>query len=375
MSKDSIRKLYIVPTSNCNFNCTMCPRNSWTNEIIGDMDLDTYQALINQAREISSLDTIFFGGVAEPMSHKEIFKMVEMAKSLDVRVELITNGSMINEETIEKLLKAGLDMLWFSIDSAHNDSYDLNVNDKDTGLSRAESNLLTFNYLKRTYNLNAELGIAFVAMKSNIEDLPQIIRLGEVMGAKEIKISNIIPYEKEMQQEMLYQKALTTMGFQDDFKKQKQMVINLPVMDFDRIDSEILPLLLKAGHSVKLGENTIVRKSGHCKFINDGSVFVRWDGEVCPCIALLHNSKAILHDTERQIRFCSYGNINRDSISAIWESEEYKEFRDKVKKFNFSPCTVCGGCSYIESNEEDCFGNLFPVCGGCLWAEGFAQCP
>lgn len=236
MSKESIRKIYIEPTSNCNFNCMMCPRNSWTNEIIGDMDLNTYQALIDQAREIGSLDTVFFGGVAEPMSHKEIFKMVEMAKSLDVRVELITNGSMINEETIEKLLKAGLDMLWFSIDSDHNDSYDLNMNDNTTGLRRAESNLLTFNYLKRTYNLNAEFGIAFVAMKSNIEELPQIIRLGEVMGAKEIKISNIIPYEKEMQKEMLYQKALTTMGFQDDFKKQKQMVINLPVMDFDRID-------------------------------------------------------------------------------------------------------------------------------------------
>jgi len=59
----------------------MCPRNSWIDETIGDMDLNTYQALIAQAREISSLDTIFFCGVAEPMSHKGIYHMVEMAKS------------------------------------------------------------------------------------------------------------------------------------------------------------------------------------------------------------------------------------------------------------------------------------------------------
>jgi hypothetical protein len=29
----------------------------------------------------------------------------------------------------------------------------------------------------------------------------------------------------------------------------------------------------------------------------------------------------------------------------------------------------------LESNEEDCYGNTFPVCGGCLWAQGVIQCP
>jgi hypothetical protein len=28
-----------------------------------------------------------------------------------------------------------------------------------------------------------------------------------------------------------------------------------------------------------------------------------------------------------------------------------------------------------ESNQEDCFGNTFPTCGGCLWAQGFIRCP
>jgi hypothetical protein len=28
-----------------------------------------------------------------------------------------------------------------------------------------------------------------------------------------------------------------------------------------------------------------------------------------------------------------------------------------------------------EANEEDCFGNGFPTCGGCLWAQGVLQCP
>jgi MoaA/NifB/PqqE/SkfB family radical SAM enzyme len=123
MSIDHIKKIYIEPTAKCNFN--------------------TYQTLISQARDISSLDTIFFGGIAEPMAHKDIYKMIEMAKSLGVKTELITNGSMINEDAIEKLLRAGLDMLWFSIDSAHNDSYETNLGAGPA--NRAELNLLAFN--------------------------------------------------------------------------------------------------------------------------------------------------------------------------------------------------------------------------------------
>ena len=41
----------------------------------------------------------------------------------------------------------------------------------------------------------------------------------------------------------------------------------------------------------------------------------------------------------------------------------------------FSPCHVCVGCSLLEKNEEDCGGNAYPTCGGCLWAQGSIQCP
>ncbi len=53
----------------------------------------------------------------------------------------------------------------------------------------------------------------------------------------------------------------------------------------------------------------------------------------------------------------------------------YAEFREKVKTFDYSPCHLCGGCSLLEKNEEDCYGNTFPACGGCLWAQGIIQCP
>jgi len=36
---------------------------------------------------------------------------------------------------------------------------------------------------------------------------------------------------------------------------------------------------------------------------------------------------------------------------------------------------TCGGCERFAGNFVDCTENTFPTCGGCLWAQGFVQCP
>jgi hypothetical protein len=54
---------------------------------------------------------------------------------------------------------------------------------------------------------------------------------------------------------------------------------------------------------------------------------------------------------------------------------EHLSFRDRVQDFDFAECTICGSCDLAEKNEEDCIGNTFPTCGGCLWAQGVVQCP
>src|SRR4030067_298352 len=63
------------------------------------------------------------------------------------------------------------------------------------------------------------------------------------------------------------------------------------------------------------------------------------------------------------------GNVTEKSLADIWNAPEHIEFRERVQAFDFAPCITCSGCELSENNEEDCFGNTFPTCGGCLWAE------
>jgi hypothetical protein len=104
-------------------------------------------------------------------------------------------------------------------------------------------------------------------------------------------------------------------------------------------------------------------------------VAVRSDGAVSPCVELLHSHRVYVVGREKQVRRYEIGRLERETLAEIWGGEEYRAFRERVSKFDFSPCLQCGGCDMVESNEEDCGGSPFPTCGDCLWARGVILCP
>jgi hypothetical protein len=90
-----------------------------------------------------------------------------------------------------------------------------------------------------------------------------------------------------MQSEMLYQKALTTMGFQEDFRNHKQTVINIPIMDFDRLDRDILPLLLRYAHPVKMGRSAHVLRFSTIT----GLIYMMWKEVLVSVLTVISKAK------------------------------------------------------------------------------------
>ena len=73
---DELKRLYIEPTSRCNLRCAMCFRNSWIGESTGDMNEKTFRAVMEHLP--ASVDTIFFGGMGEPLAHARIVETVRL---------------------------------------------------------------------------------------------------------------------------------------------------------------------------------------------------------------------------------------------------------------------------------------------------------
>jgi MoaA/NifB/PqqE/SkfB family radical SAM enzyme len=268
------------------------------------------------------------------------------------------------------LMKSKLDSLWVSFDGTMETSFE-DIRE-GAGFQKVVDSLKLLQKMNSRSPHKIEVGIAFVLMKKNINDLKNLDELARSVGAKKVSVSNVLPYSEEMEKEMLCLMTLTLDTFTFSPGKTE---ISLPRMDINNITKDTLFSLLKGYENLTLMGNRISADTRQCRFINDRCTFVRWDGKVSPCLGLLHSYKTFLNGFERTIESYTVGDMGLSQLWDIWNSKEYTKFREKVRAFDFSSCHLCGGCPSLEKNEEDCFGNTFPTCGGCLWAQGIIQCP
>jgi len=375
-----LKKLYIEPTTKCNLNCKMCFRHTWFDESFCDLSLEDYRGVLASMPE--SVETIFFGGMGEPLFHRDILEMIRLAAETGAEVELLTNGTLLTEEMIRGIMDAGLSRLWISIDDLETDS-SINA-DSVRGepdhaghdhSGRVLSNIRLLNKIRQKSLSSISLGITFVAMKSNAHQLAKLPFFIAQHLVDEVNVSNIPPTDEASQNEMLYT-GLVNM-YTGPGKGSVLPTVRLPFFDMNIPEAAegIRSLMRKQNFNLYFNDQPAIRKTGYCKFVREGMTFVRADGEVCPCMALLHNGYTYMSNVRRKITHCSFGNVKEQSLAEIWSSTAYRTFRRKFDDFEFASCLYCGHCELFSENKEDCLGNTHPACGGCLWAEGVLSCP
>lgn len=365
-----LAKLYIEPTARCNLACRTCIRNVW-NEALSDMSDATFAFVLSGLRGFTPPPAVFFGGFGEPLAHPRIADMVAAVKALGCFVELITNGILLTERTARRLIDAGLDRLWVSLDGARPESYaDVRLG---AALPTVLDNLGRFSDLRSPRRpRRPEIGIAFVAMRRNIADLPRLLALGAHLGATRYLVTNVLPYTAEMRGEILYHRVLNDITYLPSVWTPR---VELPKMDVDAETAPALYGVFRSHRNIALVGQNLGAANNRCPFIDAGAAAIRWDGGFSPCLPLLHEHMSYLNDRERHSRPYIIGNLAEQPLAELWRAPEHIGFRQRVRAFDFSPCTFCGGCDYSLANEEDCFGNTFPTCGGCLWAQGIIRCP
>ncbi len=209
-------------------------------------------------------------------------------------------------------------------------------------------------------------------MARNIDDLPEVLRIGRYLGAKYFSVSNVHPYTADMQAEVLYKRTLRNPAL---YLLAAHKKLTFPPMDINEKTGNAFLQAMQSGYNVNFAGNSLGGSFDVCKFIENGTLSIGWDGGVSPCWPLMHTHTSYLHGKPHLSRRHVVGNVNERDLLDIWLDDAYVTYRQKVHSFGFAPCTICGGCEMSEANEEDCFGNEFPACGGCLWAQGVIQCP
>jgi MoaA/NifB/PqqE/SkfB family radical SAM enzyme len=284
---------------------------------------------------------------------------------------MVTNGTLLNEKRAKGLIAAGLDVLWVSIDGATPENFaDIRLG---AYLPQILDNVRQFRRLRRpAHHPVPEIGIAFVAMKRNIADLPELLALGKRLGATRFSVSNLLPHSAEMKDEILYEHSLKSITY---LPSPWLRTLDIPKMDFNHLTAEPLLKAFDSGYNVTFAGNNLGGGNDVCTFIESGSMAVGWNGAVSPCPPLVHNHTGYLKGYERTSYRHILGNIREKSLLDIWQEADYVAYRERVQQFAFAPCTFCGGCDLSRDNQTDCYDRPSPACGGCLWAQAVIQCP
>lgn len=328
-------KVYIEPTSMCNLNCSICFRHGWFDEKAGRMDMNLFRALARQIDDLPSVNEVFFGGMGEPLFHPNICEMIACLPKR-CKKSLLTNGTLLTPPRADDLIRAGLDELWVSMDGFCSEIYEsIHLGSR---YEQILDHLRAFNRARDGHDVR--LCITFVVTPENMDQLDRINAFADAFCVDEINISHEIPGRPMPQEALLYNRTDIAVGKMHRYAPAKS-----------------------------LPEEHV------CPFISSNSVFIRWDGDVAPCMQLLHNTYTYLYEQRRKITRFAYGNIAEQSLISCWNRQDYRDFRHRVNTFYFPFCTSCWGCEDREENLHDCFLGIAPTCGGCLWSTGRVFCP
>jgi radical SAM protein with 4Fe4S-binding SPASM domain len=249
---------------------------------------------------------------------KNFLEIIESIKKVPFSV-LITNGTLLNEVNISKIIEAGLGRLMISFDGAKKETFEKIRRGAD--FEKIISNIELINNLKE--NLSSprpEVCFSTTLMRSNIEEFPLIVQLAYQLKINIISCKPVQILFPEMEAENLDNFSyLTARYFNQAQKLANELGVKLePTPDLSK--------LIKKDKNLSECANEILDKTYKVKSCGEylPILFISPDGKVKPCTMWGDGS---------------IGDFKIQNFRDIWEGNEFKRLITQVESGNFS-----GGC-------------------------------
>lgn len=115
-------RMWIESSARCNLRCIMCPNKDMHGEEKGNMSLDLFKKIIDEAAPF--VHDIYLHHRGEPLLNPALFDMIRYAVDKGIPARFHCNGTLLNAEKAEKLLDAGPSLISFSIDGFEKEPYE-----------------------------------------------------------------------------------------------------------------------------------------------------------------------------------------------------------------------------------------------------------
>ena len=418
-------KLFVEVTTRCNLRCAMCVKQAPGQGLVeGDMSAETFERL---APAFPNLDALVLNGIGEPTLHRGLEGFIETARAAMPTSGWIgfqTNGQLLGHRRAESLVAAGVDRICISADSV--EPGQLKALHGGARIGAIESAAGWLHDSAARSGRSVSLGLEFVAMRSNLHQLPDLVRWAAGHGFGFLIVSHMLPYDAAMAGEAAFsptsdralgiyrawrdraaaegvdfgryldafmqispsaEDARTIESVRGMIADATAQHVSLKVAELLRFDEARLREVEEAfgdatGIARELGVDlqlpkTVPTQVRRCEFVEEGSAFVSWDGDLHPCYFLWHRFQCHLAGLVKVVEPRTFGNVATRGILETWNAEEWRTFRGDVTAYDFPFCYDCNlaMCDYVRDGdfEQDCHISRVP-CAACLWCTGPFQC-
>ncbi len=420
-------RLFVETTTRCTLGCRICTKRAPEDGVAqGDLSWETFAAL---EPAFSGLNALVLNGIGEPLLHRRLEELIRRAKArmpASGWVGFQSNGLLLDPFRALSLAEAGLDRICLSLDSASCATFRrLRGGGELAVVERALTRLASAK--SRSGRPDLRVGVEFVLMRDNLQDLPAALHWAGCRGASFALVTQITPYHSVSASQAAYPLSCSDAALEifDSWKNKaaasgaditryfevlrkygkthadKQIVNYVERMEKDAQSQGILfdlKKLLQTDRAwlEKVGEvfeesREVARETGlelHlpelvpraerlCRFIQEGGAFVSWDGRVHPCHFLWHRCSCVTGGWAQTVRPKVFGSLAEKGILEIWNAPAFRAFRQGALGYDHCDCINCsqtpGDYVQTEAFEQDRHLKAEP-CGAFLWNTGLFQC-
>ncbi len=419
-------KLFVETTTRCNLGCFMCVKQTdGCGMTEGEMSPERFAAL---EPAFPHLEALVLNGVGEPLLNPHLEEFIRTARQSMPAAGWIgfqSNGLLLTDSRARSLVEAGLDKICLSIDAASPETFrKVREGGEITAIGRAFAALAA---AKERFNRpEVQVGIEFVAMRSNLGELPAALRWAAEQGVSFAIVTHVLPYDEQHAAEAAYisctdeaialfneyngeakrrgidlngyfqarwrfarnpgeQQVVALVDAMKSEAKRRDIFIDLKKLlqldtgamgEVAAVFAEAEAVARAHGVELRLPEITL-REKRRCSFVEEGGAFVSWEGNVSPCYFLWHRYSCFASGWQQPVQPKVFGNLEERGILDIWNAPAFRTFRANVLAYDYPNCSACSlaPCDYVQTEEfqQDCHIKEVP-CGACLWCMGVFQC-
>jgi MoaA/NifB/PqqE/SkfB family radical SAM enzyme len=320
------RELQVEVTGACNLACRMClvryrPKLGKSE---GAMCFHTFKELVDQ---LPDLEKLTLQGLGEPLLAPDLFRMVEYAAARGIRIGFNTNGTLLTAVRSRRLVEAGLSWLHVSLDGATAATYE-RIRD-GSSFARVRQNILDLVSVMRDRGGDRPLlSLVFVAMRRNVHELPELVRLSAEWGVPRVWVQNLSHSFSDTDPAGAYREIR-------DFAAEEALWMGRDA-EVDAFFAEAQSVASTSGVQLRLPRlerpASAPRAPGEpgCGWPFT-SAYVTHDARVQPCCMVMGADRAVL------------GEVGESGFPRIWRGERYRAFRAAL--LTDQPPDVCSGCS------------------------------